>query len=545
MVTNNLKLITLLLLMVSCFSWADVTARIDRFEMYSDETLQLNIRVTPNGEINQSDLASLQALFNIVQRGQYSNTTITNGKRTAETTYQFALQPKQTGILTIPAFRSGNDTSEPLQVTVYEAKQRPDTLPEDAVILSARLSKNDPYISEPFTLTIEVAFKIQMQNATLQGIELDNFESEQIDSGQTIATRNGQQYNIYQQVIKLTPNEAGLFEVPEVVFTAAYTNPSTRRSERFTRTAKLPTIQVKKIPSDYPAGAYWLPAKSLTLVDDLDSSKTYSQGDYIDWLTLMTVDGIEANRLPDPLQNFESQLTGGVRIYRNAAELDETKRIDPSALSFTEAGTVTLPAVRIPWWNTQKDALEWAEIPQRTLNVAASTATAANPATASPAVQTPTPQPETAPPSISPQLTTEQSGNGLWQALTALFFVLWVGTLAYLLKIKKGNQPNTVAAAQTKPNAAAFSFKKAISEKAYGSYYHELLKLMNEKSISRTALASDELDSLGKLENFLFNGNDSAPDDKALLALAKSAQKSSVAKSNKPALSSLSVMFGE
>jgi hypothetical protein len=530
--------------MVSCYSWADIVARVDRFEMYSDETLQLNIKVTPKGEINQSDLDSLQALFNIVQRGQYSNSLIINSKRTTETTYQFALQPKETGIVTIPSFRSGNEASDPLQINVLPAQQRPDSLPDDAVILSAKVTKNDPYISEPFTLTIEVAFKIQMQNATLQGVELNNFDSEVLNTEQTIEIIDGQQYNVYHQVTQLTGTEAGDFNLPEIVFTAAYVNPTTRRSERFTRTAQLPVITVKDIPADYPAGAYWLPVKSLTLEDNLDTSKTYKQGDYIDWQTTMTVDGISANRLPDPLVNFESQLSNGVRIYRNTAEMDENKRIDPSALSFTKAGSITLPAIRIPWWNIEKDALEWAEIPQRTLNVAAGATTVTNPAPDSPAAQTPTPQPDSVAPATNLQAQSEPDSNWLWKVLSALFLALWLGTLGYLLVLKRAKQPNTAATRQTRPDTPEFSFKNAVSNKAYSSYYNELLKLMNEKDISRTALTSEDQNTLGQLETYLFNGNGNEPADKPLLILAKTIQKTAVAKPEKTNINGMAEMFG-
>jgi len=84
------------------------------------------------------------------------------------------------------------------------------------------------------------------------------------------------------------------------------------------------------------------------------------------------VNGLPATRLPNPIADLDGD---AFRLYRNEPEFEEGdplgRRRDMAALVFTEPGTYTLPAVRVPWWNLRTDQLAWAEIPARTVTVSA------------------------------------------------------------------------------------------------------------------------------------------------------------------------------
>lgn len=501
---------------------AAVSINVDRTEMYSDEQLQLTIRVSPKGQINQQDLTSLQSLFHIVQQRQFTSSQTVNGRSTTETSYQLLLQPKQIGILTIPAFRSGNDISEPLPISVLSSRARKDGLSDDAVVLSASLSKSDPYLNEPFQLTIEIAYKIQLTGAVIRELELADFDVAERNEYQDIKTINGQQYKVYQQVVTLTPTAAGLFTMPEVTFVGDYLDSSTRQTKRFTRTASIPPIAVKAVPEDYPQGAYWLPVRSLTIQDDLDTSRKFTEGDYIDWLVLMTVNGIEASRLPDPLQSLETQLGEELRLYRNAPEMDATRRVDQSALTFSEAGTVTLPAIRVPWWNLTEDRLEWAELPERTLEVAAA---------AQPAVIETAPAPIIEPQTIAePLASTQVVRPGYWPYLAAFFFLAWLGTTAFFLYRSKNGKirRSTETSTETSPDASIQTLKKLAKIPNHKDFYDLMLKYLNEKghsiSVLKGALPNESADCLSSLESSLFNNAAAAPDKKQVIGLVKDIQ---------------------
>ncbi|TXR54113.1 protein BatD [Reinekea thalattae] len=511
---------------------AEVTARTDRYEMYSDETLQLNVNVDSRSNINRADIESLQTLFDILEQRQYTSTSTTlNGQRTTSKVLQFRLRPKNTGILTIPAFRSGNEASQPIQITVYSAAKRPNKLPQDAVIISATLSEQTPYVKQPFVLTLEVAYNIEMQNAALEGLTFPAFDSVELNKGTTIETRSNKQYKVYRQVLQLTADQAGRYSLPDIVLSADYYNATSGQVERFSRAAQVGRIDVRAIPKNYPTNAIWLPVTSLTLEDNLDSNQSYQVGDYIDWLTLMTVEGAPATQLPDPLANIEAQLPTGVRLYRNPAEIDDSRRVDVSALSFTAAGSLRLPEIRIPWWNIDKDKLEWATLPARNMRVAAvsqnSNATnglspAPNQAVAIDSEQASSDETET-------ETTTQKSFN-FWKAIAILLAIAWPATVLYFIFIaRKPVQKTTEQNNKTVDTDAEQSLARYAKQNDITGFYNELMTQMRAIELTEkqliNALDDDGVNAFETLNNYLFAEQRQQPDQDSLLLLAKKFRK--------------------
>ncbi|MDO7645033.1 MAG: BatD family protein, partial [Reinekea forsetii] len=125
---------------------AAVSAQVDRTELYNDESLVLTVTVSPAAELNSTDLAALASLFSIEQRVQQQSSQNINGRARSRVDYQFRLSSKARGVVAIPSIRAGDEQSEPIFVTVLDARQRGDSLAEDAVQFTGRLSNNRPYV---------------------------------------------------------------------------------------------------------------------------------------------------------------------------------------------------------------------------------------------------------------------------------------------------------------------------------------------------------------------------------------------------------------
>jgi len=110
-----------------------------------------------------------------------------------------------------------------------------------------------------------------------------------------------------------------------------------------------------------------------------------------------------------------------------------------------------LPAVRIPWWNSKTNELAYAELPERTLKVAA------NPAQP----QTQTELPTAVAPQEPDAATLPVTAGSPWQWTysSTLFLVLWLITLLLLLWSKL-SWPQQKQPQQTAPTLLKFSSRK-------------------------------------------------------------------------------------
>src|SRR5690606_26055150 len=109
----------------------------------------------------------------------------------------------------------------------------------------------------------------------------------------------------------------------------------------------------------------------------------------------------------------------------------------------TESGALSLPPVRIPWWDTEADRLRWAELPRTALQVAAGSATAPRDNTAvnaEPAVPVPAPADTGAP---TPQPAPLVGNPWPWQALSGALLALWLITLGLWWRARRSASAGT------------------------------------------------------------------------------------------------------
>jgi hypothetical protein len=496
------KLFTILFLaLLSLPSWAAVSAQVNRTELYNDESLLLTVTVTPNGDLSKSDISALESLFVIENRYQQSSSQTINGRRTSRVDYQFQIRPKKTGALGIPNFHVGNEQSQPILIRVLDASQRKDFLEEDAAVFSATLSSTSPYIDQPIYLTLEFAYKIQIQNGSIDGVTLDGFDVTLLDEKQTQENRNGQTYNVYRRVIELVPKKAGLFTIPDLNFSAEYPNNQLGRFVRFARKAQVPAIEVKSIPAEFPANEYWLPLKNLTVQDNLPNVITTNQNEHLNWNLTLTAEGLSASRLPDVLQKVENSLSTDIKLYKNAPKITQNQRIESAALSFITPGPIDVSEIKIPWWNVQTDTLEWAVISAKKVTVSpASVLQAQTNSSTEAASEYVNAQSETGP-------------SPLWKWVSLMTALGWLLTgLAWFYLDKKSNESRSKKTKEIIKSTR----KKSVGLKPL---YQDYLNLGINTQELNVFLDPSELKRLKELETYLFRGSETRPEESEIRSL--------------------------
>ena len=89
----------------------------------------------------------------------------------------------------------------------------------------------------------------------------------------------------------------------------------------------------------------------------------------------LNAEGLTASQLPVMMTDMA---TGPVKLYLDQAQLDTetqaekgviSQRIESAAVVVNQGGNATLPAVKIPWWDTNTDTLRYAELPAKNLQI--------------------------------------------------------------------------------------------------------------------------------------------------------------------------------
>ncbi len=136
-------------------------------------------------------------------------------------------------------------------------------------------------------------------------------------------------------------------------------------------------MQVKAIPDSYPKQAAWLPARKVTL--EQQWTPALEEGLLVG-SALTRIINLQAEGLTDAqLPAISPPASSTFKVYVDKPSLSHrfeddgvvSRREERQAFVFEGAGQNNLAAIKLPWWNTTTDQLEYAELPAQTLKVKA------------------------------------------------------------------------------------------------------------------------------------------------------------------------------
>jgi len=203
-------------------------------------------------------------------------------------------------------------------------------------------------------------------------------------------------------------------------------------------------IAVLPVPANINVNP-WLPAKEFQLLEQWPTNPPeFIQGEPVTRTLSIKADGLTAAQLPV----LPDLSIDGLKQYPDQPLLNDVQndtgisgyRIEKVALIPTVAGTITLPAIDIPWWNTVTQKREVATIPARTINVIPAASVQAPAITPVPVVQAV----ESDDSLIKTPLTdTQSSDSKLWMIMAILFAIAWVVTALSWFLVSRKNPPRS------------------------------------------------------------------------------------------------------
>lgn len=434
-----------LLCAAPCWSQT-LDAEVDRNTLGEGETLQLilTLRGADNGQ--SPNIEPLRKDFDVLGTHQTNRIQVVNGRTDSSREWRFVLAPKRTGSLTIPALTLGALHSHPLTVTVRKTSSGA-SLKDRDVLLEASVDTPSPYVQAQVILTLRLLHAVPLRDAALGKLELADAVVERLgDDVNFQVERNGKQFEGIERRYAVFPQRSGPLTIPPILLTANVPDKRARGvdpfdpfGDPFNLLQPLQSIRVRSnevvlnvrtSPTSAQGGA-WLPATNLTLEESWPTEPPVLRvGEPITRTLTLRAEGLTAAQLP----MLEPGDLKGLKIYTDQPNLQtEPGRrgmVGTSQLKWaivpSQEGKLTLPEIRVPWWNTRSGQMKTAVLPARVLNVLAvangsvpAAAPQTNPATAAESTQ------------VSQADANGEGGSGPqpWRYVSVALALLWLLTV--------------------------------------------------------------------------------------------------------------------
>ncbi len=388
-------------LFVVCFAthvYGASTATLDKTESSLSDIVTLSITTDENTSF-EPDLSVLRDNFNVVSTAVAQQSYIINGKAQSSRTWKIGLLPLKTGKITIPALNLGNQKTEPILLTVTDTPSNiavpvssSDTVQtaKPRYVLEAFLDnkEKDIYLQQQFNYIVTLTDDGSIEQGEPSFEPTDDFIITPLGM-QTSQDPNGNRKTSFSYAF--FAQKSGKIKIPKVNFSGLsyqHSNPAHIFGGGFFQIQMPsffgmetpvhlafdgPVVHILAAPKENN-GSWWLPADNVTLEEKwIDAPKNLSIGTpFVRQITL-EAEGLTAEQLPDiNLDDVE-----GMKVYQEKPTA-ETKTsqmlvIGKQTVLVTyipdSAGTLTLPEIKIKWFDLKDGQFKYAMIDKKTLYI--------------------------------------------------------------------------------------------------------------------------------------------------------------------------------
>lgn len=437
----------LIIFFLTCFqltTFAKPVIRIEPPHVQMDEPFNLIITAENISTSNPPDLKPLQQYFKILGTQRTMSYSIVNGQTTSLGQWIILLQAKQAGKLTIPSIQLGQEQTDSITIDVADSatlsteentasntpsSQESKPSPTNDVFLKTTISVKQPYINQQTLYTVRLYSNKQLLDAEYQPPTVEDAVLVPIGNGRHYQKQlNNQVYAVDEQQYAIFAQKSGVLKIKPPSFKGVVYDAVPRQLHL---KAQNTAITIRPIPSEVK-DTNWFPAKKVILSETLDLTQTsVHEGDSL--TRVITLQAVQVPGQLIPTIAFKS--TDDYGVYpenpevKNAIQSNEligTSTIKINYI-FNKAGTITIPALEVPWFNTATNMQEIATLPAHTYQVKSinnDAKTLLQPTRSSNKTESKT--------AIQPPLTKTASLNTLiavaigFASACGLFFILWI-----------------------------------------------------------------------------------------------------------------------
>lgn len=397
------------------------------------DPVRLTLRFRGHAPASRPDLSPLERDFDVLGSQQSQRVSIVNGDVDATREVEILLSPKHAGDLEIPALHAGDLSTEPLRVTVRDAGaanapsashgtagasgsddlearfRRNGEMP--ALFVDARVDQVKPFVQGEVRYTVRVYDGVGIREGALteptaKGVRIES----RGDTRTYQEVVGGRRYVVHEREFAAFPQTGGEVVIPPVVLQARVPEEpgQARRSPfddmfggmvgddaelaqmfaqmqrgfggsildrmmgsgREVRVRSNPVaLSVQGRPGD-AADGWFLPATSVTLTQSWSPAQpAFRVGESVTRTVTLRADGASATQLPQIVAGDAA----GAKVYAAKPETRATANGAELVQSFdvlpTTAGTITLPRIEVPWWDTASKTQRTAVLPEETIEI--------------------------------------------------------------------------------------------------------------------------------------------------------------------------------
>ena len=323
------------------------------------------------------NLAPLQQDFTILGTERNISYSMVNGQTASFSQWIILLRPKKEGNLIIPAITIGREHTKPNVIDVGNG-QHEDTsstdnakVASDDVMLKTTTSEPKPYVNQQVLYTVKLYSNQRLINPEYHAPIVEDALLIPLGDGRHYQTQiDNQLYSVEEQQYAIFPQKSGKLTVIAPTLDAEIYSGFPRHV-----TAKTtPTVlSIRPTPPDYKA-RNWLPAKNITLTETYDPPKqVIKQGDTITRTVTLSATAMPAQLLP--ILSFKTNKE--FNVYPESPELKNSVQsnelMGTSTLKVTyllnQSGNITIPELKLPWFNTITGKTEISSLPAHTLTI--------------------------------------------------------------------------------------------------------------------------------------------------------------------------------
>ncbi|MEM7563371.1 MAG: BatD family protein [Pseudomonadota bacterium] len=361
---------------------AEVKVTIDRNPVQVNESFQMvfSLDHTPDRD---PDFSALQRDFQILGNSRSTSISIINGQYQRSVKWTLQLIAKQVGEYEIPAIRFDKEVSEAFNLVVQPSSLS--SVPHDQLIIELEASPTTIPVQGQVILTLRLLSSDSLSAYQFGDIVIEDLNAviEPLGDDQDYQTRIADKsYLVVEKRLALFPQKTGQLKIAPIpvevrLASSAGFDPFQNGGKIRRAESRELVLDVTPVPAEAPPGP-WLPAKELKLSEQWQGDlNNLVPGEPVTRTLTLVAEGLNASQLPD----FDLPTTDGIKQYPDQPDLQNARspagiagrRIQKVALIPSAPGEYELPAIEIPWWNTQFGKMQTAIIPARKIRVEAST----------------------------------------------------------------------------------------------------------------------------------------------------------------------------
>ena len=367
------RLFPLLLLMAVMPAYGALVASVDRTIISDQDRITLTVRASDEAFSAEPDFSAIGANFEIVSTTSRSNSSISfiNGKTSAVSykDYELVLRPKRIGALTIPPIPAGNALSQPIRILVQQQTPSQRAQMNRLVFFETDVDTTETYVQGQVLYTIKLFYTDKVSGDFSQTPVLSDAVVETLETEKRYESiRDGRRYYVLEKRYAIFPQRSGVLTIPQARFRGNLGRGGFF-SERQTVHAisDAHTVKVKTIPESF-SGDTWIPAGALDVTASWsEAPPTFRVGEPVNRKVTISATGLPASLLPlmEAMTIENAKVYADPPVTENQVGTDGITALQMTTFGIvpTREGRITLPEIRLLWWNTQTDREEVTVIP--------------------------------------------------------------------------------------------------------------------------------------------------------------------------------------